>query len=253
MLLWSVLQVAQVLLGWEYDVIISHLDTVWLTDPLPYLQAHVPAAADIVLSTEAPASAAVMSSRSAGLMTPPDPQGHVSMGVAYIRGTLQGQAAVAAWLAEYEAQLAQSDAAAAAEGGRAVGSTVQLPVEVVDAWLSGVGSRTGRHQQGVMVQGPHPSEPTSLLLVGPNPGWWGSLFGTSRRLSQSAGVGVFSPIAVSNSYSWFVQGVGWRAAAVVARSSSSAASGRKLPLAVHVGGGHSTREGRLHQLREAQW
>lgn len=103
------------------------------------------------------------------------------------------------------------------------------------------------------VQGPHPAEPKALLMVGPQPSLVGSLFGSQRFLAASAGVGVFTPVAVANSYSWFVQGVGWRAAAVVARSSSSAASGRKLPLAVHVGAGHSSREGRLHQLRDAQW
>lgn len=102
---WSALRVAQVLLGWEYDVILSHLDTVWLTDPLPYLHAHVPAAADVVLSSEAPAAAAVMGSRSADLAPHPDPEGPVGTGVAYVRGTSQGQAAVAAWLATHEAQV----------------------------------------------------------------------------------------------------------------------------------------------------
>ena len=102
---WSTLQVAQVLLGWEYDIILSHLDTVWLTDPLPYLQAHVPAAADVVLSSEAPATAAIMGSRSAGLLVHPEPDGHLSTGVIFVRGTQQGQAAAAAWLQAHEAQV----------------------------------------------------------------------------------------------------------------------------------------------------
>jgi hypothetical protein len=127
---------------------------------------------------------------------------------------------------------------------------VALPDEVVRAWLS---SSSSSGKQGVGVQGPHPADPKALLIVGPKPGMWGQLFGSRHRLAHSAGVGVLTPVAVANSYSWFVQGVGWRAAAVVARSSSSAASGRKLPLAVHVGAGHSSREGRLHQLRDAQW
>ena len=110
---WSVLRAAQVLLGWEYDVILSHLDTVWLTDPLPYLQGHVPAAADVVLSSEAPAAAAVMGSRSADLAPHPDPQGPVGTGVAYVRGTQQGQAAV---------ELSSSQAAAATAGPTAAES-----------------------------------------------------------------------------------------------------------------------------------
>lgn len=92
-------------MNWEYDVILSHLDTVWLTDPLPYLQKHVPAAADLVLSSEAPAAAAVMGSRSADLLPYPDPRGPVGTGVTYIRGTAQGQAVVAAWLDVHEAQV----------------------------------------------------------------------------------------------------------------------------------------------------
>ena len=148
-------------------------------------------------------------------------------------------------------QVAQADAAAA-DSGSAVSSRRTLPpVTIVTQWLLGQGSEGSSN--GVRVQGPHPLDPKELLLVGPSPRWWGAILGSKRRLARSAGVGVFSPVAVSNSYSWFVQGVGWRAAAVVARSSSSAASGRKLPLAVHVGGGYSSREGRLHQLREAQW
>jgi hypothetical protein len=151
-------------------------------------------------------------------------------------------------------QLAQSDAAAADTGSALSSSQVLLPDDVVRAWLSGSSSSSsGRRQTDVRVQGPHPTEPKALLLVGPQPSLVGSLFGSQRYLAASAGVGVFTPVAVANSYSWFVQGVGWRAAAVVARSSSSAASGRKLPLAVHVGAGQSSREGRLHQLRDAQW
>jgi hypothetical protein len=252
---WSVLQVAQVLLGWEYDVIVSHLDTVWLTDPLPYLQKHVPAAADVVFSSEAPATAAILGSRSAELSPYPDVQEAVGTGVTYVRGTQQGQAAVDAWLATHQAQIARSTAAAA-DNSRTAGSLVDLPDDVVRQWLSGSSSSSSRRrqqQQGVSAQGPHPSEPKVLLLVGPRPGLWEELFGSKHRMARTAGVGVFTPVAVANSYSWFVQGVGWRAAAVVARSSSSAASGRKLPLAVHVGAGHSSREARLHQLRDAQW
>jgi hypothetical protein len=255
---WSVLQVSQVLLGWEYDVIVSHLDTVWLTDPLPYLQKHVPAAADVVFSSEAPATAAIMGSRSAELSPYPDVQEAVGTGVTYVRGTQQGQAAVAAWLATHESQMVHATAAVA-DNSRTAGSLVDLPDDVVRQWLTGSSSSSSRSrrrqqpQQGVSVQGPHPSEPKVLLLVGPRPGLWDGVFGSKHRMAHSVGVGVFTPVAVANSYSWFVQGVGWRAAAVVARSSSSAASGRKLPLAVHVGAGHSSREARLHQLRDAQW
>lgn len=198
-----------------------------------------------------------MGSRSAELLPYPDPRGALGTGVAYVRGTAQGQAAVGAWLDTHEAQLAKAGAAAAAAaaaGDSRVSSSssrLSLPDDVVRAWLRS-GSSSSRQQEAV-VQGPHPAEPKSLLLVGPRPGLWGQLFGARHRLAHSAGVGVFTPVAVANSYSWFVQGVGWRAAAVVARSSSSAASGRKLPLAVHVGAGHSSREGRLHQLRDAQW
>lgn len=64
---------------------------------------------------------------------------------------------------------------------------------------------------------------------------------------------MFSPVAVANGYSWFVQGVGSRSAAALARGSSSAAPGRKLPVVVHMGRAGSTREGRLHRMREAQW
>ena len=149
-------------------------------------------------------------------------------------------------------QVAQLDAVPADSRGALSSTQLSLPDDVVRAWLSG--SSRARRQPEVRVQGPHPTEPKTLLLVGPEPGLVGSLFGSqARQLAASAGVGQFTPVAVANSYSWFVQGVGWRAAAVVARSSSSAASGRKLPLAVHVGAGHSSREGRLHQLRDAQW
>lgn len=102
---WATFHVAQTLLNWEYDVILSHLDTVWLTDPLPYLQKHVPPAADVVLSSEAPAAAAVMGSRSAELLPHPDPRGPLGTGVTYVRGTAQGQAAVGAWLSTHEAQV----------------------------------------------------------------------------------------------------------------------------------------------------
>jgi hypothetical protein len=115
---WSSLQVTQTLLSWEYDVILSHLDTVWLTDPLPYLQKHVPAAADVVLSSEAPAAAAVMGSRSAELLPYPNPTGPVGTGVTYIRGTAQGQAAVATWLDVHEAQVCLCMRCVCLRGGR---------------------------------------------------------------------------------------------------------------------------------------
>lgn len=249
------LQVAQVLLGWEYDVIVSHLDTVWLTDPQSYLAAYVPAVADVVLSSEGPASAAVMASSVAGLSQHPDPSGPISTGVVFLRGTRQGLGAVTAWLDAHAAQAGAADAKQANSLFGSNSSHVLPPEAIISAWLSGVSGRASNLRHVVLAVQPHPSEPHSLLLVGPKPtGLLGSLLpSNSAHAGKAVGVGMFNPVAVSNSYSWLVQGLGWRAAAVVARSGSSTASGRKLPLAVHVGGGHDSREGRLHFMREAQW
>jgi hypothetical protein len=254
---WVGLRVAQVLLGWEYDVIVSHLDTVWLTDPQPYLAQHVPAAADVVLAVDAPAPAAVLASRSAALLQHPDPRRTpVSTGVAFIRGSRQSHAAVSAWLHAHAAQVAAAVAASARSGALVNSSQVLLPGDIIGAWLSGVSGMSSSGRAVSLSVQPHPAEPQSLLLVRPQPGMLGSLLHTraaAAASSKAVAVGMFSPVAVSNSYSWFVQGIGHRAAAVVARSTSSAASGRKLPLAVHVGGAHESSQGRLHMMREAQW
>lgn len=73
------------LLEWGYDVMLSDLDTVWLTDPMPYLLSHIPEPADIVLATDSPATAAVMASSDPGLLLHPSPHSSVNPAVAYIR------------------------------------------------------------------------------------------------------------------------------------------------------------------------
>eukprot|EP00879_Flechtneria_rotunda_P013672 GHRR01014282.1.p1 GENE.GHRR01014282.1~~GHRR01014282.1.p1 ORF type:complete len:597 (+),score=263.65 GHRR01014282.1:1631-3421(+) len=232
---WSKLEMAYVLLSWGYDVVLSDLDTVWLTDPVPYLSSHVPEAADLVIATDAPANNSIMASADSGLLLWPYASSPVNPAVAYIKGTEAGQAAVSAWLAtnhHQQQQLSRDDASA---------KQLQFPDAVVQAWL-----------QQPWVE-PHPDDPSRLLLL---PGRGGGLFGgVGRRRRRAAAVGLFSPVAAANSYSWFVQDVGTRAAAILARSSSSAAPGRKLPLAVHLGslGGDGGREARLHQMREARW
>lgn len=260
---WSKVQIASIILSWGYDVILSDLDTVWLTDPMPYLQAQVPETADLVLATDDPVTNVMMTSSDAGLMTTPDPHSAVNPAVAYLRSTPATQAAVAAWLTVYH-KYANSDgsllpayqnAAAAAgsgllDGGGDVGQL--FPAAVVRGWLR------QRQSNGQAAAQPHPADPTGRLLqltpssTAGSSSW--SLFGGAKK--RKAAVGLFSPVVVSNGYSWFVQGVGSRAAAVKGRGSSGAAAaapGKKLPLAVHLSRSGSSREGRLHRMREAHW
>lgn len=269
---WSKLHVASTLLSWGYNVILSDLDTVWLTDPMPYFQAHVPDIADLVLATDDPASLSMMASSEPGLMVRPDPHAAVNPAVAYLRSTPATQAAVAAWLAEYrkyadsdgtllpayEQAVTTTSSSSSIRGLLAAGSLLDsggdigplFPAAVVRGWLQ------QRQSNGQLAAQPHPTDPSNRLLqltpssTAGSSSW--SLFGGATR--RKAAVGMFTPVIVANGYSWFVQGVGSRAAVLRGRGSSAAAApGRKLPLAVHLSRSGRSREGRLHRMREANW
>lgn len=214
-----------------------------------------------------------MTSSDPGLLVRPSPHSAVNPAVAYLRSTPATQAAVAAWLTEYQTY-AESDgtllptyqpAAAAASSNRRQGSSSLLdgggdvgplfPAAVVRGWLQ------QRQSNGHLAAQPHPSDPSHRLLqltpssTAGSSSW--SLFGGATK--RKASVGLFSPVIVANGYSWFIQGVGSRAAVVRSRSASAAAAaaaaapGRKLPVAVHMSRSGSSREGRLHRMREANW
>jgi hypothetical protein len=235
---WAKLQAGSLLLSWGYDVLLSDLDTVWLADPAPFLARTVPQAADMVLATDRPADAAAMAAADGGLLLHPQPASAVNPAVAYIRATPASRAVLAAWLAQYASIEGGQDSAAAAAAADDDGLP-GFPAAVARAWL---------RQPGFAH--PNPSEPAKLLqLTAAKHSWLA--FGAARR---QVAVGLFSPVAVANGYSWFVQGVGSRAAAGRGRAGAAGGvPGRGLPVAVHLSRAGASREGRLHRMREAQW
>ncbi|KAF8059108.1 XEG113 [Scenedesmus sp. PABB004] len=229
---WAKLGVSSVLLGWGYDVVASDLDVVWRADPGPAL-AGLPRAADVVIASDAPAPRHELAAHAPGLLTAPGAAGGaLNPGVALLRATPPARALLAEWLAAAaRAEEDGGDAAAAGPGGAGAESP-GFPTPVLRAWLAGQRARAA----------PHPAAPGVLQLPAPRRG--GLLGGLRPR---RAGLGVFSQLAVANSYAWAVQRVGG------APGARRAAGGGALPLAVHFSRGGASLEARLHRMREAQW